>query len=109
MRQHVEPQVRGADRIGLLDHELPPRIEPGRGSRERERNEETQQAEHRAIDRPDARPRALGITHQAAVSNAAADLLKDHHADEDSEGEQAGEEHVGHVEFSGRGRLDLEA
>jgi hypothetical protein len=70
MRQHVEPQVGGADRIGLLDHELPPHIEPGRGSRERERDEETQQAEHRAIDRPDARPRALGITRQAPLSDA---------------------------------------
>ena len=102
MRQHIDPKVGGADRIGLLDHELPPRIEPGRGSRERERDEETQQAEHRAIDRPDTRPRALGIARQAPVSDASPDLLEDHHADEDTEGEQAGEERVEHVEFSGQ-------
>ena len=58
-RKQVEPQPGRADRVGLLDDLVAPDVESRRRLGEREGDQETEQAEHRALDRPQTleRPR----------------------------------------------------
>jgi hypothetical protein len=80
-RKHVEPQVGGADRVGFLDEELAARVPSRRGARERERDQETQQGEHRAVHHADLGPRPLGAR-RAPPTGPPAELQEEEHADE---------------------------
>src|SRR6266850_6629550 len=72
--EHVEPEVGRADMVGLLDDQLPPRVESGGRSGEGERDEEPQHGEDRAVDRADALGGGARIVLQSPEAEAAADL-----------------------------------
>jgi hypothetical protein len=71
-RDQVDPQIGGADRVGLLDDQVPPPIEAVRGPGEGERDQQPQEGEDRALDRPDALARSLRILSPSAQTDSPA-------------------------------------
>jgi len=47
-RDQIDPEIRGPDRVGLLDDQVPALVEAVRGTGERERDEESEEREDRA-------------------------------------------------------------
>jgi hypothetical protein len=70
----VEPQVGGADVVGLLDDQVPTLVKARRRARESEGDEQAEQGEHRAIDRAGTGLRAFGIVGASANANPSADF-----------------------------------
>src|SRR6185312_2615843 len=71
----------GADAVRLLGDELAPAIESAGGAVEGESRQQREQAEHRAVDRADPRPRLGAPGAQMRDADPAADFETEHHAD----------------------------
>ena len=69
--QQVDAQVGGADGVGLLGDQLPSRLEPRRGPREREGDQQPEQGEHGAVDRADAVRQAVRVVRKPGCRCAA--------------------------------------
>ena len=80
-RQQVQPQVGGANGIGLLDDQLPPDIEPRGSSREGEGYEQPQEAEHRTLDDPALRCRAISIVRSPPDAEPPTRFQQEQHAE----------------------------
>ena len=95
-RQRVDPEIRGRDRVGLLDDLVAAHVEAGDGPREGERHEEPEEAEDRPFDgsRPFVRPG--GILPRPAHAEATAPLQEREHPEKEAEGEEQAEQLVAH-------------
>src|SRR5262245_43371146 len=102
-RERVEPEVRGADVVGLLDDQLSTRVESSSGSREGEGDEEPQHGKDRAVDRADALGGGAGILLQPPEAEPAAELQAQQHAHEQAARVQEYRGPVAHVGSSLRG------
>ncbi len=95
--QQIDPQIRGADRVGLLHDEVPARVETRRGSGEGEGDEKPHQAEDGAVHGAEPRgPRVVRA--RAAAADAKTDLLGREQCGEQrrrDEGRVLGERHRG--------------
>jgi hypothetical protein len=81
-RNQVDSQVSRPDRVGLLDDQVPARVEARRRSREGERDEQPKKPEDRALDRADALAGALRIIPFSVDADTTAYLEKHNHRHE---------------------------
>src|SRR5688572_1858365 len=72
--ERLDPQVRGADRVCLVDDQLAPVIEATRGAVEGERDQQPQQTEDAGLDRADTRAGAGRIMSLVALAEPATEL-----------------------------------
>jgi hypothetical protein len=87
-RQEVQPLIGAPDGVGLFDDQLAARVETGGRAGKGEREQQTHEAEHGALDGTDALAHALAVPAPVALAEAPPQLEEDDHAHEEPGGEQ---------------------
>src|SRR4029077_12816475 len=104
-REQVEPEVGRTDVVGLLDDQLPPRVESAGRAGEGESDQQPQDREHRPIHRADTLRLAGGVVAQPPDADATTDLQEEQHAQKQPEREREHCDRVAHTGSPPRRRI----